>query len=235
MHQQAEGENETITGAMGNEYNNTEQIEKYLLNQLSGKELEAFNERLQEDPLLRQEVALQRKVIGMVELAEFKNVMEQSHREIARDEEQLRPVAAKPSAETHAPIIPLRRNTWLYYAIAASVLLLLVAGVVFYRSTVSATPLVTDIKYVVQRGEPGLGVAGVSAESTIPVKIYPPEANRNYHYRFDDTLRLYGNFEARNLTLLYNEPKEEYRLQDQQRKYVLERYQETAPLVEVPK
>jgi hypothetical protein len=80
-----------------------------------------------------------------------------------------------------------------------------------------------------------LGVAGVPAEFTIPVKIYPPEANRNFHYRFDDTLRLYGNFEARNLTLLYNEPKEEYRLQDQQRKYVLERYQETAPLVEVPK
>jgi hypothetical protein len=37
MHQQAEGENEITTGAMENEYNNTEQIEKYLFNQLQEK------------------------------------------------------------------------------------------------------------------------------------------------------------------------------------------------------
>jgi hypothetical protein len=219
---------------MENEYNNTEKIEQYLLNQLSGKELDEFNERLRHDGLLREEVALQRKATGMVELAEFKNLLEQSHREITREEEQPRSIAAEPPGKAPTPVIPLGRNPWPYYAIAASVLLLLVTGIVFYRSTVSAAPFVADIKYVVQSEEPGLGVAGTPSASTIPVKIYPPEANRNFHYRFDDTLRLYGNFGVRNLTLFYNEPKEEYRLQDQQREYVLERYQETAPLVEAP-
>ncbi len=219
---------------MENEYN-TEKIEQYLLNQLSGKELEEFNERLRQDALLREEVALQRKATGMVELAEFKNLLEQSHREITRDAGQHRGIAAEPPEKADAPIVPLGRNPWPYYAIAASVLLLLVAGIVFYRNTVAAAPFVADIEFIVQSGEPGLGVAGTSSASTVPVKVYPPEANRNFHYRFDDTLRLYGTFEVRNLTLLYNEPREEYRLRDQQREYVLERYQETAPLVAAPK
>jgi anti-sigma factor RsiW len=219
---------------MEKEFNNTEEIEKYLLNELSEKELEEFNIKLQADAALQQEVALQRRVIQSIEIAEFKNLMEQFHQGIQAEEKQA-PGSAVQSTATGAPVVQLNRNTWMYYAIAASVLLLLVAGLVFYRNTVSQTLEVADIKYIVKAGEQALGVAGTQSVSTITVKIYPPEANRSFHYRFDDTLRLYGKFRSQDLILLYNEPREEYRLQDQQHVYVLERYQETAPLMPTPK
>ncbi len=78
-------------------------------------------------------------------------------------------------------------------------------------------------------------MGGVGADSTIAVKIYPPTEEYPFHYRFDDTLRLYGDFDPAGLTLRYDETREVYQVQDRNATYPVERYREISPLVKLPK
>src|SRR4051812_9688163 len=97
----------------------TEWIEQYLLGELQGEELEHFIHRLRTDSVFRREVTLQRSITEQTQLVAREDMRQQLktlHRQLGFAEEEK------------------RQMPFTWYAIAATVVLLLVSTIVFYRS-----------------------------------------------------------------------------------------------------
>jgi hypothetical protein len=127
---------------------------------------------------------------------------------------------------------------------AASVLLLLVVGLIFYLNTGPGSqvpfegtvhlptnaPLVAIISYQEESDNPVRDLE--IPDTTFMVKIYPSVKGYHFHYLFrvSDTLRLYGKFNPKDLMLQHNESSMEYRLTYKDNTYFLKRNKEISPL-----
>ncbi|QMU28346.1 hypothetical protein [Adhaeribacter radiodurans] len=198
----------------------TEWIERYLAGELQGEELENFIHRLHSDNAFRQEVAVQRSIVDQAQLVGRQDLQQQLkslHRQLGFAE-----VKSKSVSYTN-------------YGVAASILILLTAAFVFYfiYQPNSRTPVLSQVKeekllkkpliirYQVKEQDPTLGFSGATSDSTTTILLYQSSISA---YQFDDTLRLYGNFTASQLTLQYNQAKEQYTLLVDSIGYPLQRY-----------
>jgi hypothetical protein len=208
----------------------TEWIERYLGGELQGEELEQFIHRLHTDAAFQQEVALQRSIVAQahqVGREELQKQLKSLHRQLGFAEKK----------NKYQPQI--------YYAVAATLLLLLVAAFVFYFSyrPLEKTPAISGVKeevlskqpvlirLQVKGQQPNMGFSGTYTDSTTTVLLYPAQSPA---YRFDDTLRLYGTFEAHQLTLQYDQAKEQYTLLIDSLAYPLQRYRPKQALPRAP-
>jgi hypothetical protein len=150
-----------------------------------------------------------------------------------------------------APVIPLSTPTAVkkfpYYAIAATITVLLLASVIgyfFYSNSPSThvavnnnpdriqsegpTMAVIPFARTRESGELGFG-EGDKQDTTITILIYKTE-KRDRSYQFDDTLRLYGTFSHNQLILSLDQKTGQYTLLDGAVPYALQRYQPQQPL-----
>jgi hypothetical protein len=205
-------------------------IEQYLSGELQGAELDQFMHRLHTDVAFRQEVALQRSIIAQareVGRQELQKQLKSLHRQMgfAQEKQKRLPVS--------------------WYAVAAAILLLLAASVVFYFSYQPSgesqpvakinKPVLTKKSVVIRFGvtglPPAIGFSGTQTDSTITILMYPAQSAA---YRFDDTLRLYGSFEPSQLSLQYNQAEEQYTLFIDSLAYSLQRYRPRQTLQPIP-
>ncbi|MDQ4141266.1 MAG: hypothetical protein M3142_12185 [Bacteroidota bacterium] len=206
----------------------TEWIERYLSGELKGEELEQFILRLHRDSAFRQEVAVQRSIIAQAHLIgreELRQDLKNLHRQQGYNQ-QLEYNQKKTKT------IPL-----YLYAVAATVLLLLAFTGIFYFAYQpnQNTPTVAQvqkqessnqsetlhIQYQVTGQDPAIGFTGTNSDSTTTILLYPAASPA---YQFNDTLRIYGNFAPDQLTLKYNQLKEQYTLLIDSNAYPLQRY-----------
>lgn len=196
----------------------TEWIEQYLSGELQGEDLEQFNRRLHNDTAFRQEVALQRSIVSQAQLAgreEMHQQLKSLHRRLGFTEEK-------------------KRKQPFYYAIAAAIFLLLAATIIFYLylpptgggKNVAVNPEQALAKTAIIRCRitgrpPAVGFSGTQTDSTTTILLYPAPSAA---YQFNDTLRLYGNFTADQLSLQYDEAKEQYTLTIDTVSYSLKRF-----------
>jgi hypothetical protein len=245
--------------------NHTEWIEQYLNGELEGDALNQFNERLQADASFKREVEVQRAIVVQIR---------QSGRAALRSKlveviDQLDLPWPVESYEDNSPTesfpeepsLPIREqaNRWRYYAIAATVTLLLVGsgvGYWLYRSTPVAitkqqsaatdtrqqteskatTPLpqIASIRLErIGKGRTfGFGGAG-SKDTTLSVLLYPAGSGVKA-YQFGDTLRLYGNFNLVRLLVQYDQRTKHYTLLEDSIGYPLQRYRPRQALTLAP-
>jgi hypothetical protein len=228
----------------------TEWIDQYLLGQLEGEELGKFMQYMQSDAAFKREVEVQRAIL--LNLRKAGRVA--ARQQIVEIQERIHipwpPETAQQAAEV-APVIQLSTpNTpkqVSYYAIAAAVTVLLVAslmGYFFYRDATSPSlavnnsdsihsdrPAVALIPLTRTRGSEELGFGGGDKpDTTITILIYKT-GKRDRAYQFDDTLRLYGTFSLKQLSLQLDQKTGNYTLMEGGVPYVLQRY---LPLQQLP-
>ncbi|PSR53065.1 hypothetical protein AHMF7605_05755 [Adhaeribacter arboris] len=205
----------------------TEWIERYLLGELQGEELEKFIYRLHRDNTFRQEVTVQRSIVDQAHVIgreDLRQDLKSLHRQLGFNKGENN----KQEKNT---------SSFNFYAVAASILLLLAATAVFYFAyhpsektptvaqvktpELSSQPQHLNIKYQIIGQDPAIGFSGTNTDSNTTILLYQASSPA---YRFDDTLRLYGNFAAKQLTLQYNQSKEQYTLLIDSLSYPLQRY-----------
>lgn len=171
---------------MINEENITDIIDQYLRNELEGEELEEVEERLASDPQFRSEVEAQKAVLNSLRILGRESLRDQFkgfHRELDLGEETS-------ARETRV------RRLWTknrYYAIAASVALAIVSGIILYTNRAAGPdPLVAvTFKAPVFDSQSGLGIAGdVKVVDSVVIQL-STHAEYDEHYQFTDTLRIY--------------------------------------------
>ncbi|RDC65535.1 hypothetical protein [Adhaeribacter pallidiroseus] len=202
----------------------TEWIERYLSEELQGEDLEHFNRRLHTDGAFRQEVAVQRSIIAQTQSIgreDLRQDLKNMHRQFGFNQ-----IEAK-----------TKTTPSYYYAVAATILLLLAFTGIFYftsrsnqdtpsmaqvqKEELTTQPQSLNIRYQVTGQDPAIGFSGTGADSTTTILLYPAATPT---YAFNDTLRLYGNFAPNQLTLQYNQAKEQYTLRIDSLAYLLQRF-----------
>jgi hypothetical protein len=211
----------------------TEWIEQYLLGELSGAELEQFEHRLRTEPAFEREVRLQRSIMMQAEQVgreDLRRQLKTMHRQfgfVRKDKKHL---------------------SFRFYAIAASITLLVVAGCIYYvfylhrfadhRTPIASSanhslPSPTFIRYQVTGGGPNMGFSGAQTDSTVAILIETGRPGPPF-YQFDDTLHLFGPFAPNRLTLQYDPAKEQYTLLEGSLSYPLQRYRPMQVLKAAP-
>lgn len=201
---------------MINDENKTEIIDLYLEGNLSEELQQEVEERMQTDALFRQEVALQKKVIKVIQDTEREKL-----------KEEISSIFDEGNENKEAPVIPMQ-NRRLRYAIAASVSLLLVAATLFFILRPSTD---VDVQYLavnLPSGTRGELPDGVPEE--LPVLIYNDNQDYNFHYQLSDTLKLYGPFNVEELSLTYEPNRGNYLLTTSQETYLLVASENIQPL-----
>jgi uncharacterized coiled-coil protein SlyX len=209
----------------GNEQSfHTEWIERYLLGELQGEELEQFIQRLRIDSAFQREVTLQRTIVEQskqVGRADMRQELKALHQQLGFAQGKRRVLA------------------FPFYAVAAAIAFLLIVTTVFYffnhNRTIPDASSTSDpkgqpipatlafIRFQASIQDPSMGFSGTKADSTTPILLYPAIAT-SPAYQFDDTLRLYGTFTPSQLALQYHPSTEQYTLLLDSTAYSLQRY-----------
>jgi hypothetical protein len=251
-------------------YNNLELIQKYFRDELNPEEQEVF-QQLHQDPGFREELAEFEFLHDLLEagtlMEEEEAIMGIAATEPGLNEPPPGPagqgslskhppgtqqdgkIASKPTVSHQQPKLQLRRTRVIRYAMATSVLLLLVIGLIFYLNTRPSwqvplestaplptnAPLVATISYQEESDNPVRDLE--IPDTTFTVKIYPSVKGYHLHYLFrvSDTLRLYGKFNPKDLMLQHNESRMEYRLTYKDNTYLLKRNKAISPLIPAEK
>lgn len=190
---------------MINDENKTEIIDLYLEGSLSEELQREVEERMQTDPLFRQEVAVQKKVIKVIQEEERSKLKEEMKVIFEEDDNQ------------QAKVIPIQRSRFSY-AVAAAVSLLLIAAALFFV----LRPTDAEVQYLAvslptgTRGELPDGVP-----KKFPVQIDADNQQYNFHYQLGDTLKLYGSFSWENLSLVFEPNRRNYMMLTPQDTFLL--------------
>jgi hypothetical protein len=231
-------------------------IDRYLNNELRGEALREIEEKLREDEEFRQEVELQRRLVLKIREKGLRADLERLESELSLSEDAPWPALPPPSPGTDPGEAPSRRLGGpgqtaggpapsslrrTYYAVAAALALLVVAGAAAYLASnrnpgVFPDPELTTLSYEgdAQPPFPVMGVRGDTPPQYVPVLIYPPTGEYTHHYQFADTLRLYGTFEPGRLTVSYRREGGQYELRSDEARYPLRRTASIEPLVAAP-
>lgn len=238
-------------------------IDRYLNNELRGESLREIEEKLRKDEDFRQEVELQRRLVLKIKENGLRADLEQLESELSLSEDvpwpafptQPRPAwpgtdpggapPRRPGGEEPAaggPSLPSSSLRRTYFAVAAALALLVVAGAAAYLALnrgpgVFPSPELTTISYEgdAQPPFPVMGIRGDAPPQYVPVLIYPPTGEYTHHYQFADTLRLYGTFAPGRLTVSYRrEGSGQYELRSDEAQYPLQRTASIEPLVAAP-
>ena len=236
----------------------SEWIEQYLRRELEGDELDQFNERLRTDADFGREVAAQRAIfvhirrVGRAALRR-KLVAVRSQLDLPWPGENFQPDTRALPQETTFPPVREQSGVRRYYAVAAAIALLLLSSGrgYWYRRTPAApttqrgaaqrsaakdastsAPQATTIRLERTGGSRNFGFGGAdSQDTTLAVLLYPVALTKAY--QFDDTLRLYGNFNAAWLFLQYDSNTKRYTLREDSLSYPLQRYRPRQALTPV--
>ncbi|MDQ4140214.1 MAG: hypothetical protein M3142_06785 [Bacteroidota bacterium] len=205
-------------------------IDRYLRQELSGEELQLFEQRLKTDPLFLEEVELQKKTIQLIKETEILRALQKAQKDITD-----KGIFKKwPSVDAFESIEALAYREHSPREI--------ILGSMEFPTK---TPDIT-IPY---EGDPAppFPVVSSSGKHLFPfVRIFPASGSQTFHYRFkaipskynpaniDTRLSLYGSFDPTKLTLLYHkkENKEVITLRIEAKEYSLRLNQPTAPLLE---
>ncbi|WP_146153641.1 anti-sigma factor [Adhaeribacter arboris] len=205
-------------------------IDRYLRKELSGEELQLFEQRLKADPVFLREVELQKKTILLIKENEILRALKKAQRDITdkgtfqwpprQSFEEVERVAAKAYREP-APREFLEKS--------------------FERPT--PNPDIT----ITYEGDPKppFPITSAAGKNLFPfVKIFPASGSQTFHYRFkvvpskynpttiNTLLLLYGDFDPTKLILLYHkkENQEVIKLRMEAKEYSLKLNQPIAPL-----
>ncbi len=188
---------------MINDENKTKIIDEYLAGTLDDDLRQEVEERIKSDAAFRREVALQDKIIQTVRNQErqaMRNKLEATYQQTAGKETAV-------SQEADVKPLSNRRN---YYAIAATIALLIAAGILFFLYRQSAEP---NFGYVaVQLPDGSRGDLPATVPDSLPLLIMPGDEAYPFHYRFGDTLALYGDFSLESLQVTYEPNREAWTL-----------------------
>lgn len=184
---------------MINDNNKTEIIDQYLEGTLDDVQRKEVEDLIQTDASFRAEVALQRRIIQHVQEQERDTLRNELSDLFTREED---------TSREDARVVALSRRN-VYYAIAASVLVLITAGIFIWMNP-STDPLAGSIAVHLPEGSRGDLPAGIPEQ--IPVMIIEDHPEYDFHYQFGDTLKLYGTFELSTLSVEYEPNQESYSL-----------------------
>ncbi len=198
-----------------NETSHTEWIEQFLLGELVGEGLHAFETKMQQDDF-RKEVELQQTItqqITYVGEEDFRKKLDSIH--------------ASLPANPAVPVASMR-SLWTYLSITASVVVLL--GIAFWlfqarqTDTVAVPPPKLTFVPLHTQAQP-FGVTDVADSiQQMAVLLYSDTLS---HYLFNDTLRLYGHWDTTRMQLWYDTLHKHYVLQLDTLRYELQRYVDT--------
>ncbi|WKN32467.1 hypothetical protein PZB74_03785 [Porifericola rhodea] len=197
---------------MINDDNKTEIIDKYLEGSLDLATRQEVEQKMQEDEAFREEVSLQQRIIQAVRKQE-RAALKQELSDIFEQENDKVRVLSK-------------RN--IYYAVAASILLVVAAGIFLWINTANST---VDGVLAVQLVEGARGELPANIPDQVPTLIFKNEAQYNFHYQFGDTLKLYGNFSLEQLQLAYEPNHNNYRLLVDDESYPIQKNKAITPLL----
>lgn len=195
---------------MINEENKTEIIEQYLEGSLDEKQRLEVEERMQTDAAFRAEVALQRSIIKNVQELERDALRSEISELFAEEEDHF-----QEETQQEDKVVALSRRN-VYYAIAASALLVITASI-FIWMNLSTDPLAGSV--AVHLPEGSRGDLPPEVPEQIPVLIIEDHPEYDFHYRFGDTLKLYGTFSLSALSIEYEPNQDRYALQIAQDTY----------------
>lgn len=204
-------------------------IDRYLRKELSGEELQLFEQRLESDPLFLEEVELQKKTIQLIKETEILHALQKAQKDITdKGTFKMWPsIDAFESLETRAYRGPVPRE--------------------FTLNSIELPTKTPDIT-IPYEGDPvpPFPIVSSSGKHLFPfLRIFPASGSQTFHYQFkvalnkynqayiDTRLSLYGNLEPAKLTLLYhkNENKDVIKLRIEAKEYRLRLNQPTAPLL----
>jgi hypothetical protein len=188
---------------MMNEEPKTEQIDRYLDDEMMPAERGAFEERLRLEEGLRLEVEAQKIIKNHIQLQgekrELRSLFNRFHQEMP-EESGVYEVAKNNSGQS-APIKKVNWGGFSYLAIAASVALMIVSVWVIVKEMSSVTPS-TEIRngnketerlkipLLVWENQNGVRVR---KETRFMDALIIKDANHPLHYRFNDQFELYLN------------------------------------------
>lgn len=188
---------------MINEEPKTEQIDRYLDNEMMPAERTAFEERLRLEESLRQETEAQKTVKNFIrqqgERNELKQLLNTFHKELLTADRAASESETGVTEPETVPIRKLNRSGFSYFAIAASVALLIVSVWVFMKEPglekpgVEIRPGTTEpekfrIPLLVWQRQNGVRVR---KETRFMNAVINKNAAYPLHYRFTDQFELY--------------------------------------------
>jgi len=206
---------------------NLELIDKYLRNELTGKELTLFEERIQKEPALFREVAQQRKIIQTIKEAEIRNILRNiSHAPLE---------AEVPDSRSESPVLNIAFNKERIIGAAE-----FIDGLKQYSLRNADAAKSIAIAYEGEPEPPFTISAQAGKFVFTSVKIYPGSGSQTFHYRFvhygkeHTILHLYGNFKPKDLTLIYQKQnqQDQFKLRVKTKTYILKPNEFTGPLLE---
>lgn len=227
----------------------SEWIDQYLLGELKDGELDQFQQQLQTDANFKQEVEVQ-KTIFLQARKVGRDAMRQQLKELHQRPDLRLPgdniLRSKKKAMKLKTIVPpalnpKRTRIYQYYALAASIALLLVVSFLVYflyptapannmaqRNNATAKESIRPQLFIIRLEKSGdtrnFGFGGTDEkDTTVAVLIYPAEKGSK-SYQFNDTLRLYGRFVPERFSLQYIQNTGQYMLREGSVLYPLQRY-----------
>lgn len=167
-------------------FNTTALIDRYLEGNMSGSELQWFEQRLEEDDELRQDLAAQRMIIKAAQRQEVKKKFQDLEKEIDSSKEDEQEVT---------PVIPFYRRKRVWLAIAASVAILISIAAVFIIDRSQNQPiyaLESDQEQLIARYSISVDVIGTTLRSQPwDVSILKSKKYPLHYVKQNETLILY--------------------------------------------
>lgn len=169
------------------DFNREELIELYLEGALAEDAKGDFEKKYNGDPIFREEVELQKKIVKNVrkmEKDDLRNRLEAIHGKMLNNE------------------IKISETNWLSkWSIAATVSILLLASFGIWKLTNNTPPIQSQFAYLTIDETTSTRSIG---ENDVPVLIISNNKEFQNHYQFTDTLTIYGDFNIEELKLSYN-------------------------------
>ncbi|MEM6845716.1 MAG: hypothetical protein AAF632_26135 [Bacteroidota bacterium] len=198
-------------------------IERYLGGILDEETTREVEQRMDNDEAFRKEVLLQEGISKFLDnndpdYREMKEDLDRiaEEREISTSRRTSQPEVSKPNGTM--PIIQFISQH--RFALAAAVSLILVAVVLFLLNPFQEPT--SQLAYVeVLFPEGAMGSEPASVPDSIAIMIISDDDQYNFHYSLGDTLKLYGDFNADSLSILYRPNAQDYFLQRNGKEYLL--------------
>ncbi len=216
------------------EDNKTEWIDQYLDDALQEQERVEFERLLEQDPALRIEVEAQKAVRRSLQdwgNKALKSKFKQFHTHMELPEDRSAPTIAAKDTLDQGKVRSLWSRTGVW-TLAASISLLLLAGILWIKRDVLFNDLGTEIVAlqtfqipIAAKGAENMGYAGEETISDSVVVQIMSDPQYPFHYRFKDTLQIFSSTVFRNneIMLEHQEQTDTYMLVIDEKRYLVER------------